>query len=235
MVIYRATDGRVSLDVRLEKESIWLSLNQMAALFDRDKSVISRHLRSIFTHGELNRKSVVAFYATTAADGKQYQVEYYNLDAIISVGYRVNSMRGTQFRIWATGVLRDHLLKGYTINKRRLDELRQSVRLARQVLDRHDVGVEGARALLKVIADYEPALDIIDGYDHGRVPAADLSESKAVGIDHHEARGIIDRLRKKYGASTLFGREKDKSLHGSAAATSIPRSRRRRPTCSTCW
>ena len=102
IVLYQASDGSVKLDVWLEKETIWLNLNQMAALFERDKSVISRHLRNVFREGELDRESVVAFFATTAADGKTYQVEYYNLDAILSVGYRVNSKRGTQFRIWAT-------------------------------------------------------------------------------------------------------------------------------------
>ena len=106
IVIYRAEDGETGLQVRLEQDTVWLSLNQMAELFQRDKSVISRHLRNVFQSGELTRHSVVAFFATTAADGKTYRVEYFNLDAILSVGYRVNSKRGTQFRIWATSVLR---------------------------------------------------------------------------------------------------------------------------------
>jgi len=109
IVIYQEAQGP-GLEVRLEQDSVWLSLNQIAALFERDKSVISRHLRNVFREGELDRQAVVAFYATTATDGKTYQVEYFNLDAILSVGYRVNSKRGTQFRIWATSVLRDHLL-----------------------------------------------------------------------------------------------------------------------------
>ena len=106
VVIYQPPGGAATLHVRLTGETLWLSLNQIAALFERDKSVISRHLRKVFSEGELERSSVVAFFATTAADGKTYQVEYFNLDAILSVGYRVNSRRGTQFRIWATGVLR---------------------------------------------------------------------------------------------------------------------------------
>lgn len=114
--------GRVRLEVRLEGETVWLSLTQMAELFGRDKSVISRHLWGVFESGELHRKAVVAESATTAADGKTYQVEYFNLDAVLSVGYRVNSKRGTQFRIWATGKLREHLLRGYTLNERRLAE-----------------------------------------------------------------------------------------------------------------
>ena len=107
IVLYQGPDGGVELNVRLERESIWLSLNQVAELFERDKSVISRHLRKVFKEGELDRQSVVAKNATTAADGKTYQVGFFNLDAIISVGYRINSKRGTQFRIWATYLLRD--------------------------------------------------------------------------------------------------------------------------------
>ncbi|MFI5165243.1 MAG: RhuM family protein [Thermoanaerobaculales bacterium] len=122
VVVYEAPGGEVRVDVRLERETVWLSLTQMAELFGRDKSVISRHVRNVFKSGELERRAVVARNATTAADGKTYQVEYFNLDAIVSVGYRVNSKRGTQFRIWATRTLRDHLLRGYTLNERRLRE-----------------------------------------------------------------------------------------------------------------
>lgn len=120
IVLYRTKDGRTALDVRLDRETIWLNLNQISALFDRDKSVVSRHLRNVFITRELDRNSAVAFFATTASDGKTYQMEYFNLDAILSVGYRVNSKRGTQFRIWATQVLRDHIIKGYTLNEKRL-------------------------------------------------------------------------------------------------------------------
>lgn len=122
VALFVAPDGQIRLDVRLERETVWLSLGQMAELFGRDKSVISRHLRNIFETGELDRQAVVAKNATIAADGKTYQVEYFDLDAILSVGYRVNSKRGTQFRIWATRTLRDHLVQGYTLNERRLRE-----------------------------------------------------------------------------------------------------------------
>jgi len=122
IVIYKPKGGDIRLDVKLDKETVWLNLNQMAELFGRDKSVISRHLNNVFKTKELNRKSVVAKNATTASDGKTYQVDFYNLDAIISVGYKVNSKRGTQFRIWATDVLKDHLIKGYSVNEKRLQE-----------------------------------------------------------------------------------------------------------------
>lgn len=218
VVLYRAPDGKVSLDIKIEKETVWLSLNQMAELFERDKSVVSRHLRNIFETGELDRNSVVAFFATTAADGKTYQVDFFNLDAVISVGYRVNSKRGTQFRIWATQVLRDHILKGYSANERRLKELRQSLRLVGQVLDRLDVSSDEARALLHVVTDYERALDILDDFDHQRVRMLKLPRKEAAGIEYDEALRVIDQMRKKFGGSSLFGCEKDDSLRGSLGA-----------------
>ena len=134
IVLYQTEDGKTRLDVRLEKETIWLSLDQMAGLFERDKSVISRHLNNLFKSGELLRNSVVAKNATTASDGKTYLVEYYNLDVIISVGYRVKSRRGTQFRIWANNVLKDYLLKGYAVN-RRIENLERRVSATEDKID----------------------------------------------------------------------------------------------------
>ncbi len=122
VLIYETEGGQTRVDVRLEAETVWLSLGQMTDLFGRDKSVISRHLRNIFQDGELVRDSVVALIATTAADGKTYQVDYFNLDTIISVGYRVNSAQATRFRQWATRTLREHLVQGYTLNQSRLAE-----------------------------------------------------------------------------------------------------------------
>ena len=116
LIIYQTEDGRTKIDVHMENETVWLSLDQMAELFQRDKSTISRHIKNIFDEGELTRKSVVANFATTATDGKTYHVDYYNLDVIISVGYRVKSLRGTQFRIWANSVLREYLIKGFAMN-----------------------------------------------------------------------------------------------------------------------
>lgn len=121
-MLYKSNDGRVLVQTRIEDETIWLSLNQMAELFDVDKSGISRHLKNIFDTGELSRDSVVAIFATTAADGKTYQMEHYNLDAIISVGYRVNSLRGTQFRIWATNTLKEFITKGFVMDDERLKQ-----------------------------------------------------------------------------------------------------------------
>jgi hypothetical protein len=121
-LIYQTEDGQTRVQVRLDRDTAWLSLNQMADLFQRDKSVISRHIANVFQEGELRRDSVVAEFATTAADGKTYQVDYYNLDVIISVGYRVQSLRGTQFRIWATQRLREYIVKGFTMDDERLKQ-----------------------------------------------------------------------------------------------------------------
>lgn len=130
LVLYRSKDGSVQMDVQLEKETLWLSLNQSSTLFDRDKSVISRHFRNVFKEGELDREATVAKNATVQNESGRSvvrDIDYYNLDAIISVGYRVKSKRGTEFRIWATNVLKQHIVRGYTVNQKRLKELQQTV------------------------------------------------------------------------------------------------------------
>jgi hypothetical protein len=127
VLIYQSADGQALLDVRLDAETVWLTQKQMAMLFDTERSVITKHINNVFKSGELDKNSVCAFFAHTAEDGKTYNTAFYNLDAIISVGYRVNSKRGTQFRIWATRILKEHLIKGYTANEKRLKELRQKM------------------------------------------------------------------------------------------------------------
>jgi len=191
IVIFKAEDGKTALNVTLEEETVWLSLNQMVTLFQRDKSVVSRHLNNIFKSKELRRDAVVAFFATTASDGKTYQVEYFNLDAIIGVGYRVNSKRGTQFRIWATGVLREHLVRGYTVNEKRLKELRQAVQLIAEVAERHPLTSDEAAAVLFVVRDYTFALDLLDDYDHQRVTLAKTTKVRATPVTYEEARRFI--------------------------------------------
>ncbi|MGV8038854.1 MAG: RhuM family protein [Thermoanaerobaculaceae bacterium] len=218
VVLYQAPDGTVTLDVRLDQETIWLSLNQMASLFGRDKSVVSRHLGKIFSSKELERDSVVALYATTASDGKSYQVEYFSLDAVISVGYRVNSKRGTQFRIWATRVLREHVLRGYTVNERRLTELKQAVRLVADLGQRTTLGGDEASALMRVVADYTFALDLLDDYDHRRVVPPESRGGEVVALELAEALRIVEHLRERFGGSALFGREKDQGLRASLGA-----------------
>ena len=171
------------IDVPLERDTLWLSLDQLAVLFGRDKSVVSRHLRNIFKTEELERKSVVAKNATTAADGKTYRVDYYNLDAIISVGYRVNSKRGTEFRIWATQVLKQHIVKGYSVNAKRLKELQQSLQVASAISKRRKLSGDEASILLQTVSDYAVALGLLDDYDHQRVVLGKTSRRAAKGCE----------------------------------------------------
>jgi prophage maintenance system killer protein len=219
VVVFEAGDGRIRLDVRLEAESVWLSLNQLAQLFGRDKSVISRHLRNVFTAGELVRSAVVAENATTAADGKTYRVEYFNLDAILSVGYRVNSKRGTQFRIWATSVLREHLVRGYTIHRQRFErnarELEAALELVRKTAGSAALSNDQGRGLVDVIARYTQTFLLLQRYDEGL-----LSEPKgaAGGVlpKVTAARSAITKLKRdlvaRGQATDLFGREREQGL-----------------------
>jgi prophage maintenance system killer protein len=218
VVLYQAANGTVDVSVRLEQNTLWLNQSQMAELFEVNQSSIARHISNIFEINELEKNSVYAKFAYTALDGKTYQTGYYNLDMIISVGYRINSVRGTQFRVWATRVLREHILKGYTVNERRLKELRQSIRLVANVLEHYDLTTDQAKAIIRVVTDYEKALDILDDYDHQRVRPAVCPHAPALGIGYDEALKIIGQMRKKFGGSELFGCEKDSSLPGSLGA-----------------
>jgi prophage maintenance system killer protein/prophage antirepressor-like protein len=215
ITLFRSKDGAVELNVSLGKETIWLSLSQLAKLFGRDKSVISRHFSNIFKTKELRRKSVVAKNATTAADGKTYQVELFNLDAIISVGYRVNSKRGTEFRIWATNILKQHLVQGYSVNEKRLKALQQSIKLASDISRRKSLSGDEATALLQTVSEYAYALDLLDDYDHQRVALRKTSKRKAKAVSYEEALELVEQMRITFGDSKVFGREKDKSLSSS--------------------
>ena len=218
IVLYRAADGGPALDVRLERESVWLDAHQMAELFGRDRTVIVRHIGNIYATGELQRETTCAKNAQVAADGKVRQMDFYNLDMIISVGYRVNSLRGTQFRIWATNVLRQHLVQGYTVHAQRLKELNQAVRLIADVAHRRTLSGDEATALLEVVADYAYALEVLDDYDHQRVRLGEVSPGPVAALVLDEARQVIVRMGERFGASPLFGREKDDGLEGSLSA-----------------
>jgi len=224
IVVYEAPDGEVRVDVRLDRETVWLSLNQMTDLFGRDKSVISRHLRSVFDSGELERAAVVAKNATTAADGKTYQVEFFNLDAIVSVGYRVFSKRGTQFRIWATRTLRDHLLRGYTLHERRLaerglSEIEQAVGLLARTLTTHALVTDEGQAVLGVVQRYTRSWRLLLEYDEDRLgerPAKPVAP--AAGLTLGDARSAAASLRQELAsrgqAGALFGQERGEALAG---------------------
>jgi len=209
------------VEVRLEGETLWLSLQQLADLFGRDKSVISRHLKKIFETNELEKNSVVAKNATTAADGKVYQVEYFNLDAIISVGYRVNSTRATRFRQWATRVLREHLTQGYSLDEHRLarqglEELTQAVELLGKTLTRQELVTDVGREVVGLILSYAKTWRLLQDYDEGKltVPAGARPARGVLAYD--EARRALDalaeELRSRGEASELFARERGDGL-----------------------
>lgn len=218
ILLYQTADGGPALDVRLKRETVWLTQAQMSGLFGRERSVITKHINNAFKEGELDRNSVCANFAHTADDGKTYSVQYFSLDAIISVGYRVKSIRGTQFRIWATKVLRQHLVQGYTVHERRLKELNQAVRLIADVAQRRPLSGDEATALLNVVGDYAYALEVLDDYDHQRVRLGEVSPGPVAALELDEARQVITRMGKRFSAAGLFGREKDDSLESSLAA-----------------
>jgi prophage maintenance system killer protein len=225
IIIYQSADGITTVDVKVEKETLWLTLNQIADLFERDKSVISRHFRNIYEEGELDRGATVAKNATVQIEGERKvdrDIEFYNLDAIISVGYRVNSKRGTQFRIWANKILKEYLTKGYAINERKLKEqseqynsLKQTVSLLGNVLKSKELTSDEATGLLKVVTDYSYALDILDKYDHQQLTVEGTTDQQLFVATYAEAMQAIKDLKDKFGGSSLFGNEKDDSFKGS--------------------
>jgi prophage maintenance system killer protein len=224
VVVYEAPDGQVRFEVRLERETVWLSQQQMADLFGRERSVITKHVRNVFREGELESESVCAKFAHTAADGKTYHVDHYNLDVVISVGYRVKSLRGTQFRIWATRTLRDHLLRGYTLNERRLREkglaeIEQAMSLLSRTLIAHALVTDEGRAVLEVVQHYTRTWRWLLQYDESRLPEAPLRPvALKAGLTLAEARAVITRLRDHLAArgetGSLFGQERGEALAG---------------------
>ncbi|MDA3799348.1 MAG: virulence protein RhuM/Fic/DOC family protein [Kiritimatiellae bacterium] len=218
LLLYKSNDGSIQLDVQLENETIWLNAHQLGELFERDRTVIIRHLRNIYKTGELNKKSTCAKIAQVAADGKIRQMDIFNLDAIISVGYRVNSKRGTEFRIWATNVLRQHIVQGYTVNEHRLKQLKKVVKLASDISKRKVLTGDEASVLLQVVSEYAGALDLLDDYDHQRVKIGKTSRRKAQSVTYKETLKLVDAMREKFGDSAVFGKEKDESLHSSLNA-----------------
>lgn len=219
IIIYQTADGQTQLDVRMENDTVWINRQQMAELFGRDIKTIGKHINNAL-RDELTDIPVVANFATTASDGKTYQVDHYNLDMIISVGYRVKSQRGTQFRIWANRVLKEYLIKGYALNKNakveQLEEFKQAVKLLTNVLDTHELTADEATGLLKVISDYTYALDTLDKYDYQRLVIERTSTTKEpFHATYDNAMEAISTLRYKFGSGGLFGNEKDHSFKSS--------------------
>jgi prophage maintenance system killer protein len=217
VVLYQAPDGSSSLEVRLDRETVWLTQDQMGELFGRERSVITKHLRNVFKDGELDEVSVRAKFAHTAADGKEYQTQFYNLDVIISIGYRVKSQQGTRFRIWATNVLKDHIVKGYTINEQRfreqtekLNAMQRTVALLARTLTNQELINDTGKDVLRVITDYAYALNLLDRYDHGTLAIEEITRQALHIIDYNEATGIINSMKGEFDG--LFGIEKDQGF-----------------------
>lgn len=217
--LYKTSEGETEIEVRFDKETVWLTLSQLADLFDRDKSVISRHLKNIFSTQELVKNAVVAKNATTASDGKTYQVDYYNLDAIISVGYRVNSKQGTQFRIWATKRLKEYLIQGYSVNQKRLEELGRILHIIENTNQKEPEGrIDETKGLLNILMKYAKSFVLLNKYDNNSLDLVSLKDHITYEIEYKEAKSAIERLKreliKRKEASALFGNQKDQSFAG---------------------
>ena len=217
IIIYQTEDGQTQVDVRMENETVWLSISQMAMLFDKEESNIRRHVINVFKEGELERENNVQ---KIHVNGIKKPVPYYNLDVIISVGYRVKSKRGTAFRIWANKILKQYLIKGYAVNERlrkeQIGELRQLVgMLGRTIQNQPLLSNDETNALFEVVTDYTYALDTLDNYDYERLTINKTTKEEPFHATYENAMRAIDGLREKFGGSVLFGNEKDDSFKSS--------------------
>jgi prophage maintenance system killer protein len=225
---YQTESGDNQIEVKLESDTVWLTQGQIIELFQSSKANISEHIKHIFHSGELKENSTVRIFRTVRQEGKRLvsrDLEHYNLDMIISLGYRVNSVRGTQFRIWANQVLKEYLIKGYTIDQKRfqqqsrqLEELKQTVKLLGNVIESKSLNSDEATGLLKVVTDYAYALDVLDRYDHQVLEVGSTTQEELFRITYPTATEAIKSLKDKFGGSSLFGNEKDESFQGSLAA-----------------
>jgi len=226
IILYRSPDGMAALDVRLEQETVWLNQRQMAELFDKDTDTIGLHIRNIYKEGELTRKGTTEQSSVVQNEGGRQvrrKVNFYNLDVIISVGYRVKSRRGTQFRIWATNVLREHLIRGFTLNEKRLREqekkladLRRTVGLLEQTLANQAIGLDEAKGLLQVITDYAYALTTLDRFDHGTLTIEEVTRPAPYIMTYEAAMEIVKAMGTEFGG--LFGLEKDQGFKSALGA-----------------
>ena len=223
IILYQTKGGKSSLEVKLEQETVWLTQKQIAELFEKDIRTINEHIKNIFKEGELRENSVIRKFRITASDGKKYDTNFYNLDVIISVGYRVKSNQGTQFRIWANQVLKDHIIKGYTINPKRLPEvnfkeLEQALILIKGTLHTKKLTSDEATGLLKVITDYANSWVLLQKYDKNQLEEPKKKHKAKYTVTYEKALGAISKLKadlkSKKEASDLFGNQRDKSFEG---------------------
>lgn len=225
VIIYQSADSQTQIDVKFEGDTVWLNQQQLAKLFKGSRSNIVEHIKNIYKTGELNENSTCRKFRQVRKEGKrtvERQVDHYNLDVIISVGYRVNSKRGTQFRQWATQRLKDYLVKGYAINEKRLKAsqqqltaLKKSLSLLENVVKQKQLSTNEAVGLLKVVAAYSHALDLLDQYDHQQLQVPQAKKASVKKLTYVEAIKQIGLWRKQQNAGKLFGNEKDESFQSS--------------------
>ncbi len=228
VIIYRSPEGGSKLEVKLKDNTVWLTLDQVADLFLKAKSTISYHISSVYKEKELKERSTVRKFRTVQIEGDRKitrNLEYYNLDVIISVGYRVKSKRGTQFRIWANKVLKDYLVRGYALNEKKLKEqaekvkeLEKSIEVFKRIADNHQLRQDEFGGIINVISDYTYALDILDKYDHQNLKKDKVEKKSEYKINYNDTIDVINNLKKKFGGSSLFGKEKDESLKSTLGA-----------------
>ena len=223
VVIYQTEDGQTQIDVRLENETVWLTQAQMAELFQKTPQNITMHIQNAYKEGELDKSSTCKEYLQVREEGKRMVKrlqKFYDLDVIISVGYRVKSKRGTAFRIWARKVLKEYLVKGYAVNQRihreQIGELRQLVGvLGRTIQKQSLISTDETNALFDVVTDYTYALDTLDNYDYERLTIEKTTKEEPFHATYENAMEAIKGLREKFGSSSLFGNEKDDSFKSS--------------------
>ena len=221
IIIYQSEDGKTQLDVKLEHETVWLTQKQIAELFGTKRPAITKHLKNIYASEELTEESTCSILEHMGNDGRQsYNTKYYNLDAILSVGYRVNSKNATRFRQRANSVLKQYLVKGYAINenirKHQIAELRQLIQvLGKAIQQQPTKTTDESNALFDVVVDYTYALDTLDNYDYQRLHIAKTTKEEPFHATYENAMHEIDMLRQKFGGSVLFGNEKDESFKSS--------------------
>ena len=225
--IFSSVDGLTEIQVKLEDETVWLNQYQLEELFDTNRSSITKHISNIYRSDELEKESTCAKIAQVQQEGSREihrKVNYYNLDVIIAVGYRVNSKRGTEFRKWANRILKEYLIQGYAIDKKRLSlqnkelsQLKEAVKILGNVLEYKNLTGHESTGLLKIISDYAYALDILDQYDYQKLEIQDTSEKETYQLTYDEAISQILMAKKTHGNSDLFGHEKDQSFQSSIA------------------
>ena len=223
IVIYQTEDGKTQIDVRLENETVWLTQAQMAELFKSSRTNVLEHIQHIYEDEELEKEATCRNFRQVRQEGKRTvnrAIIMYNLDMIISVGYRVNSKRGVKFRQWANKVIKDYLIKGYAVNERirheQIGELRQLVGMLGRTLQNQEViSNDETTALFEVVTDYTYALDTLDNYDYERLSIEKTTKEEPFHATYENAMEAIDGLREKFGGSVLFGNEKDDSFKSS--------------------